>query len=333
MKKIILLIIMILSTFSIFTVFAYELDKDDKIYVGGESIGIKLNTGVTVIGSYGIYENGKLYKPWSEAGIKEGDKIVSLNDEKVTDIKSLINVLSRVKDKKVNIKLTRKNIEINSVIKPVLSDDNYTLGLYVKDSIMGVGTLTYYIKEANTFGSLGHKITDDEDSYGGLIYEAKVNKIIKPTSTKAGEKQATILNTPIGVIDKNTITGIHGKTNSNFDTNNMKLLEYKTKEEINLGKAEIWTCLTGQKIESYDINITGLERQKNKDIKGISFEVVDSDLINNTGGIIQGMSGSPIIQDNKIIGAVTHVLLSNSTKGYGIYLEFMLEDMGITIKK
>ena len=332
MKKIILLITIILSTFSIFTVFAYELDKDDKIYVGGESIGIKLNTGVKVIGSYGIYEEGKLYKPWYDAGIKEGDKIVSLNGEKVTDIKTLLYILSLVKDKKVDIKLSRNNILIDTKIKPVLSDNNYTLGLYVKDSIMGVGTLTYYIKEANVYGSLGHKITEEE-SYGGFIYEAKVNKIVKPSSNKAGEKQATILTTPIGVIDKNTITGIHGNANSNFDSNNMKLLEYKTKEEINLGKAEIWTCISGQKIESYDINITGLEKQKNKDIKGISFEVVDQELLNNTGGIIQGMSGSPIIQDNKIIGAVTHVLLSNSSKGYGIYLEFMFEDMGITIKK
>ena len=332
MKKIILLIIILLSTFSIFTIFAYEIDKDDKIYVGGEAIGIKLNTGVTVIGSYGIYENGKLYKPWYEAGIKEGDKIVSLNGKNVTDIKSLLYILSIVKEERVNIKLLRNKLEVESTIKPVLSDNNYTLGLYVKDSIMGVGTLTYYVEEAKTFGSLGHKITDEE-SYGGFIYEAKVNKIVKPTSNKAGEKQATILTTPIGVIDKNTITGIHGKVNSNFDTNNMKLLEFKTKEEINLGKAEIWTCITGQKIESYDINITGLEKQKNKDIKGISFEVVDQDLINNTGGIIQGMSGSPIIQDNKIIGAVTHVLLNNSTKGYGIYLEFMFLDMGIYIKK
>ena len=332
MKKIILLITIILSTFSIFKVFAYELNKTDKIYVGGESIGIKLNTGVTVIGSYGIYEDGKLYKPWHDAGIKEGDKIVSLNGTNVTDIKSLLYILNKVKENTVKIKLLRKDKYIESNIKPVLSDDNYTLGLYVKDSIMGVGTLTYYIKEANVFGSLGHKITDEE-SYGGLIYEAKVNKIIKPTSNKAGEKQASILSTPIGVIEENTITGIHGTVNSNFDTNNMKLLEYKTKEEIDLGEAEIWTCISGKKIESYDINITGLEKQKNKDIKGISFEVVDKDLINNTGGIIQGMSGSPIIQDDKIIGAVTHVLLSDSTKGFGIYLEFMFEDMGISVKK
>ena len=197
---------------------------------------------------------------------------------------------------------------------------------------MGVGTLTYYIEEANIYGSLGHKITDEE-YYGGSIYEAKVNKIIKPTANRAGEKQATIDSTPIGSISKNTITGVHGTTNKNFDTSNMKLMEFKTKEEISLGEAEIWTCINGQKIESYDINITSLEKQKTKDIKGISFEVVDQDLLNKTGGIIQGMSGSPIIQDDKIIGAVTHVLLSDSKKGYGIYLEFMFEDMGITIKK
>lgn len=332
MKKIIILLSIVLSTFSLFTCLAYELDKDDKIYVGGESIGIKLNTGVTVIGSYGVMENGVLYKPWYEAGIKEGDKIVSFNNTKVTDIKSLLNILYIVKDKQTDIVLERNKEEIKSNIRPVLSKNNYSLGLYVKDSILGVGTLTYYIADADIFGSLGHKITDEE-YYGGSIYEAKVNKIIKPTTNRAGEKQATIDSTQIGEIEKNTITGVHGKTNNKFDTSNMKLLEFKTKEEVNLGKAEIWTCISGQKIESYDINITGLEKQKNKDIKGISFEVIDEDLLSKTGGIIQGMSGSPIIQDNKIIGAVTHVLLSNSKKGYGIYLEFMFEDMGISIKK
>ena len=332
MKKIIILITLFLSTFSIFTVFGYEIEKDDKIYVGGEAIGIKLNTGVTVIGTYGVLKSGQVSKPWYEAGIKEGDKIISLNKEKVTNIKSLLNILYKVKDQKVSVSLKRNNEQINSSIKPVLIDDNYTLGLYVKDSILGVGTLTYYIEQANIFGSLGHKITDDE-YYGGYIYEAKVNKIIKPTNNRAGEKQATIDTKPIGEIEKNAITGIHGTTNKSFSTKNMTLLEFKTKDEIDLGKAEIWTCINGQKIESYDIRITSLEKQKNKDIKGISFEVIDQDLINNTGGIIQGMSGSPIIQDNKIIGAVTHVLLSDSKKGYGVYLEFMFEDMGISIKK
>lgn len=331
-KKLIIFLTLLFSTFTIFTCLAYELDKDDKIYVGGEAIGIKLNTGVTVIGSYGILENGNVYKPWYDAGIKDGDKIVSMNNTKVTDIKSLLNILYIVKDNQTDIRLIRNEETINTSIRPVLSKNNYSLGLYVKDSVLGVGTLTYYIEEANIYGSLGHKITDEE-YYGGSIYEAKVNKIIKPTANRAGEKQATIDSTPIGSISKNTITGVHGTTNKNFDTSNMKLMEFKTKEEISLGEAEIWTCINGQKIESYDINITSLEKQKTKDIKGISFEVVDQDLLNKTGGIIQGMSGSPIIQDDKIIGAVTHVLLSDSKKGYGIYLEFMFEDMGITIKK
>ena len=113
----------------------------------------------------------------------------------------------------------------------------------------------------------------------------------------------------------------------------MEALEFKTRDEINLGDAEIWTCIEGKKVEKFKIKITGLENQKTKDIKGISFEVVDEVLLSKTGGIIQGMSGSPIVQDNKIVGAVTHVLLNNSKKGYGIYLEFMLEDMGIFVKE
>ena len=331
MKKIALIIGIIMSVFLAINVNAYDINKNDKIYVGGESIGIKLNTGVKVVGLYGVYSDKKLYKPWEDAGIKEGDKIVEFNGKQITDIKSLLNILSIVKDKETNITVERNEKEINTKIKSVLCNNNYSLGLYVKDSIVGVGTLTYYIKEANIFGSLGHQMSSEETS-GGSIYEAKVNKIIKPTNDRAGEKQADISNNKIGTVKENAITGVHGYSN-NIKTSNMKLLEFKTKEEVNLGHAEIWTCINGNEICSYDINITCLEKQKDKDIKGISFEVVDKELINKTGGIIQGMSGSPIIQDDKIIGAVTHVLLSDSKKGYGIYLEFMFEDMGIYIKK
>ena len=332
MKKIIVIISLLMLIFGIYDAYAYDLNKNDKIYVGGEAIGIKLNTGVTVIGMYGIYENGKIYKPWEEANISQGDKIIELNGEEVTNIESLLNILYKVKDSKTNITILRNNKEYKAMIKSVLSKNNYSLGLYVKDSVVGVGTLTYYVKGANIFGSLGHPMTNDE-SYGGNIYEAKVNKIIKPTLDRAGEKQATIKDTKIGDIEENTITGIHGYGNKNFNTKNMKLMEFKTQEEVRLGSAEIWTCINGNKIEAYDINITNLEKQKTKDIKGISFEVIDKELIDKTGGIIQGMSGSPIIQDDKIIGAVTHVLLSDSKKGYGIYLEFMFEDMGIYVKK
>lgn len=332
MKKIVTFILIFCSLFGLFTANAYELNKDDKIYVGGQSIGIKLNSGVVVVGSYGIYTDGVLHKPWDEAGIEEGDQIVSLNHMEVTDIKSLLRALAKTNGKKCSIEIKRDKKIIEKEITPVFAEDGYSLGLYVKDSILGVGTLTYYIEQAKIFGSLGHSITD-KDFYSGEIYEAKVNQIIKPTRTEAGEKRASIDSKAIGEIDKNTNTGVHGHTNNQFNYQQMTALEFKTRDEINLGDAEIWTCISGKKVEKFKIKITGLANQKKKDIKGIRFEVVDEELLEKTGGIIQGMSGSPIVQDNKIIGAVTHVLLNNSKKGYGIYLEFMLEDMGITIRE
>ena len=330
MRKIIIFILLLGQILVGINVLAYDLKKNDKIYVGGEAIGIKINNGVTVVGSYGIYENGKMLKPWEKAGINEGDKIISLAGYKITDIKSLLKALSKSSGNDVEITVKRNNKEIKSNIKPVYSNDSYSLGLYVKDSILGVGTLTYYIDEIKTFGSLGHQITKD-NYYGGEIYEASVTEIVKPVRGEAGEKKATIDGDVVGDVKKNTITGVHGTTNDNFDTSNMTLLNFKTKEEVKLGYAEIWTCINGKIIEKFDIEITKLEKQDKKDIKGISFEVIDKELISKTGGIIQGMSGSPIVQDGKIVGAVTHVLLNNSKRGYGIYLEFMLEDMGIYI--
>lgn len=332
MKKIILFISLLFLTFGIFQANAYELSKDDKIYVGGQSIGIKLNTGVTVVGSYGILENGKVYKPWQDAGITEGDQITRINQTPITDIKSLLKALEKTNGEECIIEYQRNNERYEKKITPVFSSNSYSLGLYVKDSILGVGTLTYYIKEINAYGSLGHQITT-KDFYSGEIYEAKVNEIIKPTRTEAGEKRASIDSKAIGTVEKNTNTGVHGYTNQEFDTSSMETLEMKTREEVRLGDAEIWTCVKGKTIEKYKIKITGLAKQDKKDIKGISFEVVDEALLEQTGGIIQGMSGSPIVQDNKIVGAVTHVLINNSKRGYGIYLEFMLEEMGITIAK
>lgn len=332
MKKIIVFILTLCSLFGVWSASAYELDKDDKIYVGGQSIGIKLNTGVEIIGSYGIYVDGTLYKPWEEAGIKEGDRIISLNNNEVKVTKDLLRALTKSNGKKSTLEYVRNNKVYQTEIKPIFTDDSYSLGLYVKDSILGVGTLTYYIEEINAYGSLGHAITD-KDYYSGQIYEAKVTDIIKPTQTEAGEKRATIDSKVIGTVEKNGNTGVLGKTNSSFNSSGMEALGFKTRDEVRLGDAEIWTCIQGKKVEKFKIKITGLAKQKEKSVKGITFEVVDEELLSKTGGIIQGMSGSPIVQDDKIVGAVTHVLVNNSKKGYGIYLEFMLEDMDVTIAK
>ena len=227
-----------------------------------------------------------------------------------------------------NILRTNKIYELS--ITPVKVNNNYSLGLYIKDSILGVGTLTYYIEEANIFGSLGHQMGNSSNSTGE-IFEATVEEIIKPTNSKAGEKKASISSNVIGVIDKNTITGIHGY-GSNINVKLMEKINFRLKEKVKLGKAEIWTCIDENTIEKFDIEIIDLEKQNKKDIKGITFKVVDSTLISKAGGIVQGMSGSPIIQDGYLIGAVTHVSIKDSKLGYGIYIEWMFEDMGVEIK-
>ena len=307
---------------------AYEMSIDDKIYVGGQAIGIKLNCGVEVVGTYAIYNDNDIYKPWDEAGINEKDKIIELNGVAINSISELTNELSKTYGKTVSIKFLRGTDVIESYITPAKKNNTLSLGLYVKDSIMGVGTLTYYIDEAKIYGSLGHKISAGQFN-SGRIYEATVDEIIKPSNGVAGEKKASISGGVIGTVELNEDTGVQGYVTARFDTKDMKLLNIKTRDEVELGHAEILTCINGNKVESFDIEITRLVNQKNKDIKGINFKVVDERLLAKTGGIIQGMSGSPIIQDDKLVGAVTHVSLNDASYGYGIYIEWMLEDMGV----
>lgn len=330
MKKISILITFLIIFFGLLKVKAYDISKNDKLYVSGESIGIKLNCGVEVVGTYAIKYNNKLYKPWEDCGIIEGDKITKLNGNSIETSQDLLKSLKQSNGKKIDITYLRNTKEYNSYITPVSKNNEYSLGLYIKDSILGVGTLTYYIKEANIYGSLGHQITSD-NFYSGEIYEAKVDSIIKPQRNQAGEKKATISGNKIGTVVENTNTGVHGSGTSKINTDDMEQLNFKTRDEISLGEAEIWTCIDGDNVEKFSINITSLAKQNTKDIKGITFEVVDQDLINRAGGIVQGMSGSPIVQDNKLVGAVTHVSIKDPTLAYGIYLEWMFLDMGIEV--
>ncbi len=331
MKKIFLILVLTVLSFFIINVNAYEINKNDKIYVSGQTIGIKLETGVVVMGTYGVNSNKKIYTPWSTSNVKEGDVIVSFNNQTITTIKSLLRALSESQGNESTITINRKGSIIDSKITPVIKDDkSYSLGLYIKDYIMGVGTLTYIIPGVNLYGSLGHSITD-ANGYGGQIYEAEVNEIIKPTKNAAGEKRAKIINDDIGNIVKNSLTGVHGYVDKSYNYNGLPLMNIGLRGEVKTGKAEILTCISKTEVKKYEIEITEVKKQDSKDIKGIKFKVLDKELLNKTSGIVQGMSGSPIIQDNKIIGAVTHVSLSDSKIGYGIYIEFMLEEMDVYI--
>ena len=329
MKKIFVSFILIL--FILFTkrANAYTLNSEnDKVYLGGETVGLKLNTGVKVIKTYAIIDGINLLKPWDEAGIKEDDIIISYNGSKVLSTKDLLNALEVSKDKMVDLIVLRGNTEIKTKIKPIVKDDSYSLGIYVKDNVVGVGTLTYIIPDVNIFGALGHRIEGAKD-VGGEMFEATVTGIKKGVVGEAGSKQANIKTTNIGKIEKNTVTGLHGIYSGYKD--DKKLINVAKKEEVHTGYAQIVTCINKNYIEYFDIEIVTVLKQKSKDVKGIKFIVTDKELLAKSNGIVQGMSGSPIIQDDKLVGAVTHVLVNNPHEGYGIYIEFMLGDMGVNL--
>ena len=329
MKKIFVSFLLIL--FILFTrkANAYTLNSEsDKVYIGGETVGLKLNTGVKIIKTYAIVDGINLLKPWDEAGIKEEDIILSYAGNKVLSTKDLLNAISNNKEKTVELIIMRGNVEITTKIKPVVKDDSYSLGIYVKDNVMGVGTLTYVIPNSNIFGALGHRIEGAKD-VGGEMFEATVTGIKKGTVGEAGSKQASIKTTNIGKIEKNTITGLHGIYNGY--KNDKDLINIAKKEEVHTGSAQILTCVNKNYVEYFDVEIVSITKQNKKDIKGIKFIVTDKELLAKTNGIVQGMSGSPIIQDGKLIGAVTHVLVNNPHEGYGIYIEFMLDDMGVNL--
>ena len=330
MKKIIFALLLLFILFFTKEANAYSLNsQDDKVYLGGETVGIKLNTGVKVIKTYAIVDGVNVIKPWFDAGIKEDDIIVSYNDKTIKSTSDLLKELNVTKDKKTEITLLRDNEYITSKIKPCYTNDSYSLGIYVKDNIMGIGTLTYIIPNTNIFGALGHQIDGAKD-VGGTLYEASVTGVKKGAIGEAGSKLAQIKTTNIGKIEKNTVTGLHGQYSGKMNEDN--LISVAKREEVKLGKAYIYTCVDKNNVECFEIEITSLTKQKDKDVKGIKFKVTDPDLLSKTNGIVQGMSGSPIVQNDKLIGAVTHVLVNNPHEGYGIYIEFMFSDMGVILE-
>ena len=300
-------------------ILAYELIP------GGQSIGIEINSdGVLVVGFYKI--NDKINK--GNPNIKVGDRIKSIGNKKVNKVEELIDAIDeQMKDNKINIVVLRNNKEINIELELIYSDGTYKTGLYVKDSINGIGTISYIDPKTKRYSALGHEIIETNSNArvevkDGSIFKSEITGIDRSVRGTPGGKNAKFYsNIKYGTLDKNTITGIYGDYTSNIDEYNT--LETASLDEITTGKAMIYTVLDGSDIKEYEINITKID--KKNDIKNIMFEVTDKELLEKTGGIVQGMSGSPIIQNNKLIGAVTHVIISSPNKGYGISIIKMLE--------
>lgn len=300
------------------------------VYLGGDSIGIEMKkNGVIVSGTYDIVIEDNIYNPSKHSNIKIGDVIIEANDNKILNSKDFIASLVDINDNisSLDLKVKRENKIFETDIKVLKNGSSFKTGLYIKDKILGIGTLTYYDPETHNYGALGHEIIDSDtneifNDFKGNILESNVDGYKKSENGNPGEKIATIDNNEkIGNILLNTKYGIYGEYTKTSDS---KLISTASIDEVTKGDAQIVTVLEDNKLEYFDIKITHLEKQNQISTKGITFEVIDDDLLNKTNGIIQGMSGSPIIQNDKLIGAVTHVLTNDVKKGYGIYVDFMI---------
>lgn len=318
--------ILLTLIFTLLIIPNYALAYSDYIVAGGENIGIELNSkGVIIVGTYEV--NG--INPAKEANLRAGDKIIKINNKDVINIEEMLKVIENSNNKS-NIKITylRGNKTNDTSLKLSKSSDNiYKTGLYVKDSISGVGTLTFIDPNTKLFGALGHEIIEKNTGQkleikDGKIYSSTVTGITRSDIGKPGEKAARYDSSDIfGNVKENTTSGIFGNYTSTIP--DKKLYKVAKENDIKTGNATIFTVIDGNTIESFAINILRINKNTTKNIL---FEITDSRLLRNTGGIVQGMSGSPIIQDNFIVGAVTHVVVDDPTKGYGIFITTMLEE-------
>ena len=316
--------------FTLFIIFLFPIVSfaySKYIIPGGESIGIKINTdGLVVVGFYKV--DGEYI---AKKCFKIGDKIISVNDRRINTIDELTREIdnSDLSQGNVNVLIERGNKKMNVTLNLKEESGVYKTGLYVKDSLVGLGTLSYIDPVTKIYGALGHEITMSEtgnkiDVRNGNILYSKVTSIDKSRNGKVGSKNAKIIfDNVIGTIEKNTNKGIYGKYTSSFDKDVLEIGEFS---DIEKGNAYILTVTKDNKIEKYNINIIDKYYNKKDTQKAFSFEVSDKSLVSKTGGIVQGMSGSPIVQNNKIIGAVTNVLVDNVTLGYGISIITMLEE-------
>lgn len=322
-----------------------EVLPDLKVIPGGQSIGVQLQTvGVLVVGHHLVESGGQKISPGEQANVKVGDMITRINGTEIKDMSQvgkLINESGR-NGKKVELTLLRGKQTLKTEIVPALDakENMYRMGLYIRDSAAGVGTLTFYEPQSTKYGALGHVISDVDTGKpitvgGGHVIQSSVTSIEKGESGAPGEKFAIFKNerVKLGSIEKNTPFGIFGAMRQlPENTIGKEPIPVGLSEQVKPGPAEIYTVVDGQKVEKFKIEIVNVIPQKYPATKGLILKVTDPVLLKKTGGIVQGMSGSPIIQDGKLVGAVTHVFVNDPTSGYGTYIEWMLQDAGIDIR-
>lgn len=312
-------------------------ERDVKVFLGGFPLGFTLECEGVLIVAIGRVEteNGEIF-PAKGKDIKEGDVLLSVNGEVVKSASHLHSLLNdKENDSCVEIVLKRGKSFIKETIFPALevSSNMKRLGFWIRDNAAGVGTLTYVRADNNRFGALGHSVQDIDTGKvlpisGGDIYKCSIVGYNKGTRGNPGELRGLFLRTgkKIGSLDNNNENGVYGQMGEEFIGNLGSPVSVGFRDSVKTGKAKILCTIDGTIPKEYDIEIVKFSHQSKNDKKSMVLKVTDKELISKTGGIVQGMSGSPIIQNGKLVGAVTHVFVNDPTKGFGVFIDLMIDN-------
>ncbi|MCC3373406.1 SpoIVB peptidase [Cohnella sp. REN36] len=323
-----------------------QVIPDLRVIPGGQTIGVKVRAaGIMVVGHHLVQTGAdSRLSPGEDAKLKLGDLIVSINGTALNDVKKVAGIAEQAgkTGRPLKLLVQRGKSRFETSLMPAYDreDKAWRLGLYIRDSAAGVGTLTFYAPDQGVYGALGHVITDMDTqtpiSIGsGEILQSNVTSISKSQSGEPGEKRAQFVreSKTLGNVERNTAFGIFGQMSElPGHALNPEPVPVSFAEEVEEGPAEIWTVVNGQKVERFSIQIVHVSKQTSPATKGMVIRVTDPKLLERTGGIVQGMSGSPILQKGKLVGAVTHVFVNDPASGYGCFIEWMLQDAGIMLK-
>ena len=310
-----------------------DANKQEKIvYVGGMSAGFTLKTeGAQVIGTCEVTTDDGTCRPARDAGVRANDTIMKVNNIKIESITQLNEIINKSKGNPLHFEILRKNNLINLEITPQkeAQTDRYKIGVLIRDFVSGIGTVTYIDRENGRFGALGHAVMAENRKEmqisDGNVYACSIIGVNKGVRGRAGELRGAFLNDkPLGKAEKLCDCGIFGEISVDFKTDELMSV-VASSNGASPGNACIYTTIDGVFPKKYDIEIVKVDKS-NKENKNYVIKIKDEALIDETGGIVQGMSGSPILQNGKMIGAVTHVFLNDPTRGYGIDVETMLRE-------
>ncbi|MFR1826069.1 MAG: SpoIVB peptidase [Lawsonibacter sp.] len=299
----------------------------------GRAVGIKLfSDGVLVVGLSSIDTAEGPAAPGRTSGLKAGDVITHIDQTEVNTIEEVQKLVTQKRDAPMTLQVRREGSALQLTAQAARSEaGEYQLGVWLRDSMAGIGTMTFYDPQSGVFAALGHGINDVDTAKlmpleTGSIMEASVSDVKRGRAGEPGELHGEFnLTEDLGELYANTDRGIFGRLDGKQLTQGLEPVAVASREQVHEGKAVIRSNISGERVEEYSIEITRLYPETEGETRNMMIRVTDQRLLDATGGIVQGMSGSPILQDGRLVGAVTHVLVNDATRGYGILAENMLQ--------